>query len=922
MTYKNSAQILLDGEQQALAYSRFLQRNFFVDSELRQWIIDHCLSSSWQAGLIRSEVNECLSEISNKQQLYVQMRVLRRRYLSLIAWADLSGVYCLESTIAAVSELADSLIDNGLQHLKTAMTERYGEPIGDSGQVAEMIVLALGKLGGRELNFSSDVDLIFAFTESGNTNGRKVISNDEFFTRLGRELIRYLDEASADGFVFRTDMRLRPNGASGPLALSFDAMEYYYQTHGRDWERYALIKMRPISGSEQQSTYLMQMLRPFVYRKYLDFGAFESIREMKNLIDRELLRKGRARDIKLGRGGIREIEFVVQCHQLIRGGRETQLQTTSLYKALDVLVELGVISNDKRLLLLDAYRFLRNTEHRLQIRDDLQTQTLPQDLLQLEELAVSMGFTSIESFEQIREQHQELIHREFSLLFEADDSEHNDSPAGLTDVWFDVLPNDDSIEVLESQGFTDGERCLDIIHGVRSGRFYSSFSRNSRERLDRLFPLALALIVATDHPDKALVRFVRVMEGIGRRSAYFVLLVENRLALSQLVELISTSEWIALWVSQHPVILDELLNPLSDAKHIGLESLKHELGRRLESIKGDLEAEMDIMREFKNGYFLRLAAMATAGLIEDMEVRRCLTDLAETVLYHSVIIAEESMNPRYKAEVADYRDQLFFGIVAYGKLGSAELSYHSDLDIVYLYDGGSSGLSTDVLSHFFSRLSQRLQHVLNTTTRAGILYETDIRLRPSGRSGAMVSSIKAFEDYQTEHAWTFEHQALVRARLICESSEFTDLFESARQQILCGEREIQSLAAEIDDMRKKMAAANDRSNDTQFDLKLGSGGMVDIEFISQYLVLRHGNDIPELLRDRSTVELLKQCAANGLIEEAESDALSSAFRAFLSAESKLKLQDKEALIDQGLLTEARSEVRSTYDRIFTSANHD
>ena len=257
MTYKNSAQILLDGEQQALAYSRFLQRNFFVDSELRQWIIDHCLSSSWQAGLIRSEVNECLSEISNKQQLYVQMRVLRRRYLSLIAWADLSGVYCLESTIAAVSELADSLIDNGLQHLKTAMTERYGEPIGDSGQVAEMIVLALGKLGGRELNFSSDVDLIFAFTESGNTNGRKVISNDEFFTRLGRELIRYLDEASADGFVFRTDMRLRPNGASGPLALSFDAMEYYYQTHGRDWERYALIKMRPISGSEQQSTYLM-----------------------------------------------------------------------------------------------------------------------------------------------------------------------------------------------------------------------------------------------------------------------------------------------------------------------------------------------------------------------------------------------------------------------------------------------------------------------------------------------------------------------------------------------------------------------------------------------------------------------------------------------------------------------------------------
>ncbi|KAA3621214.1 MAG: bifunctional [glutamate--ammonia ligase]-adenylyl-L-tyrosine phosphorylase/[glutamate--ammonia-ligase] adenylyltransferase, partial [Proteobacteria bacterium] len=895
--------------------SRYLARSLSADETLAEWVLSHPASLGFWSGSIAESLRQPLADAADSSELYRLLRQLRRRCMCLVAWADLAGVYTLDDTMAAVSELADTLIDAALERLYADLCARFGAPIGaESGAPIRMVVLGLGKLGGGELNYSSDVDLIFCFAEGGETDGPRTLSNEEFFTRLGRKLVQLLDEPSADGFVFRTDMRLRPNGASGPLALSFDAMEHYYQAHGRDWERYALIKARVVAGDKDRGAELLATLRPFVYRKYLDFSAFESIREMKGLIDRELERKGRRQDIKLGRGGIREIEFIVQSHQLIRGGREPALQTPSLHKAFDELVRLEVVGAKDRDALMEAYAFLRNTEHRLQMVDDMQTQKLPSDEGERERLATAMGFDGWGRYEEALQRRRDLVQSHFTRLFQTDQRERPAELDTYIDVWFGTRSDAVCGQFLEEQGFADPLHALELIRGIRKGRVYQSFSRNGRERLDRMIPPALREIAAGRSPDQSLVRFISVVEGIGRRSAYFALLAENPLALKQLVQLIGTSSWVARWIGQHPVILDELLDPIASAGLLDVDSIRDELARRLVRHAGDMEAQMDLLREFKNGYLLRVAALEIAGALDALAVRRALSDLAIAMLGEVVGVAEESLTARVRDQVAGVREQLMFGVVGYGKLGGCELSYSSDLDLVFLFDSDPPVDATldATLGYYYSRLAQRIMHVLNTTTRAGVLYETDIRLRPSGRSGTMVSSIRAFDEYQHQQAWTWEHQALVRARMVTGPGTLADRFERVRSSILGKQRDVEALSQDVAEMRRRMTTANCRSTETLFDLKLGDGGIVDVEFIAQFHVLAEGARHPEILGPRGTIEILEVLGEAGVVSRADADGLADAYREYLARELELKLQEQPSLIDAGEIRDHREFVRARW----------
>ena len=910
---------LLAKFDEAFAFSRFLARSVAVDGQLAEWVLAHPASRGFEPGQVADAALELLADAVDGESLYGALRVARRRSMALVAWADLAGAYRLEDTMAAVSELADALIGAALDCLYRELAGRHGTPIGsDSGEAVPMVVLGLGKLGGRELNFSSDVDLVFSFAEAGETNGESPISNEEFFVRLGRRLVKMLDEPSADGFVFRTDMRLRPNGASGPLALSFDAMEHYYQAHGRDWERYALIKARVVAGDPGRGAELLATLRPFIYRKYLDFSAFESIRDMKKLIDRELTRKGRRRDIKLGRGGIREIEFIVQSHQLIRGGREPALQTPGLHQAMDELVRLGVFDGAERDGLLAAYTFLRNTEHRLQMVDDAQTQRLPDDDAGRAALARAMGFADWAGFEADLSRHQSLVESHFSRLFQTETPPGGSELDGFSDVWFGT--RDDAVcrRYLAEHGFADPEQALALVRGIRQGRVYQGFSRNGRERLDRMIAPALREIAGTRAPDQALVRFIRVIEGIGRRSAYFALLAENTLALKQLVQLIGASSWLAHWIGQHPVILDELLDPISNAAIMTPGRIRAELDRRLARARGDMEAQMDLLREYRNGYLLRVAALASAGGLDPMGVRRALSDLADGLLAEVVPVAAESLTARVRDQVAAIRDDLSFGVVGYGKLGGRELSYSSDLDLVFLYDcePPPEAAMEPVIAYYMSRLVQRIMHVLNTATRAGILYETDIRLRPSGRSGTVVSPVHAFAEYQRQQAWTWEHLALVRARLVTGPEQLGERFEQIRREVLSAPREGEALRTDVASMRQRMSQANDRSTDAVFDLKLGAGGLVDIEFLVQYHVLACASRHPEVLEPRGTLEILDALLGAGVISTACRDELAAACREYLARELALKLEERDALIDAGECIEQRELVRARWIEVF------
>lgn len=915
------------------AYSDFVAQSCVRHPRMLADLLDSGdLLKSYASDDYRLKLEAALAGIQEDTQLKTTLRTLRRREMVRIACRDLAGWVGLDETLRELSWLAESCLSGALEWLHRDLSADWGIPCAHDGVPQSLVVLGMGKLGGRELNFSSDIDLIFAYAEDGQTSGgRRELSNQEYFTRLGQRLIGAIGDRTAEGFVFRVDMRLRPNGESGPLVMNFDGMEQYYQTHGREWERYAMIKARTVAGDKAAGERLLGTLRPFVYRRYLDFGAFESLREMKGMIRREIERKGLQNNVKLGTGGIREIEFIGQSFQLIRGGREPELQQRQILPVLKLLGARGDLPDYAVHDLIDSYIFLRRTENRLQEFADQQTHLLPEDDLGQLRLAASMGYDDWQTFSQALERHRRLVHEHFERVFAAPQT-GGTTQAGSPDlgaVWNGALEARQAEAVLANAGFDDTGEAPRLCTRLREGHAYRALSSQGRERMDRLMPLLLGAAGRAAQPVVTLRRLTHLIEAIARRTAYLALLVEHPLALSQLVKLCAASPWIAAMLARHPLLLDELLDPRSLYAPLSRTELAQDLDQRLKAIPPqDLEQQMEALRQFKQTATLHVAAADVAGAMPLMIVSDHLTDIAGIVLAQVLRLAWQHLAERHGQPQCRIGGKLHtpdFAIVGYGKLGGIELGYGSDLDLVFLHDSAgeeqyTSGPKVIDNAVFFARLGQRIIHILNTRTPAGVLYEVDMRLRPSGASGPLVSSLEAYADYQRNQAWTWEHQALVRARVVAGDGIIIAAFGALRREILARRRDLPDLRREVREMRERMRRELASRKPGCFDLKQHPGGIADIEFMVQYSVLAWACDHPELLEFSDNIRQLEGLAKAGLMPEDDVRLLGDAYRAYRAAQHRLTLQDQPAWVAETEFVEYRAGVERIWRALMNEEN--
>jgi [glutamine synthetase] adenylyltransferase / [glutamine synthetase]-adenylyl-L-tyrosine phosphorylase len=876
------------------------------------------------AGIIGS----ALAGTANADELGSRLRQIRRREMIRLICRDLCGMADLEETMGSLSSLAEACLDRAVEKLHSWHTRTWGTPRSADGTPQRLVVLGMGKLGARELNLSSDIDLLFAYPESGGTDGSgKSTTNEDFFTRIGRALLRVMGAATHEGFVFRMDMRLRPYGENGPLVMSFDAMEDYYQNQGREWERYAWIKARVVAGDHTAGHRLMTRLAPFVYRRYLDYGVFDALRGMKKKIAQEIKRKKFKPNIKLGPGGIREIEFFGQVFQLMRGGVVPALRQRRIQKVLDMLVDENFIETGVRDQLQQAYIFLRNTEHRLQAWGDQQTHDLPGDTIRRQCLAAAMGFAAAPAFFSALNRHRARVHEHFKGLLAADapppEKEEDRLESALEEIWQDG-ENARRDNTLAKLGFDDPPGVFRTLSLLRSDAATRALSREGRDRLDRLMPRILRAVKDSERPDVALIRILDLIRAIQRRTNYLALLLENTVALTHLIRFADISPWIIAFLSRHPVLLDELLDHRTLFVPPDRKALAAEIQRRQSQIDpSDLEYQMEEICIFKQINILRVAAADITGALPLMRTSDHLTDIAETVVAGVLDLAWTHLvekHGRPKCRLVDAECSRGFAVIAYGKLGGIELGYGSDLDLVFLHAGtqdettGSRRPMDSV--QFFSRLGQRVVHILTAHTRAGKLYETDMRLRPSGSGGILVSHINAFADYQAGEAWTWEHQALVRARPIAGDPVLMARFEQIRKDILSCRRDPETLKQDVAGMRRKMRRELFKPVDGFFDLKQGNGGMVDIEFIVQYLVLRHAAEYPELTRWSDNVRQIEALRESGAIDEKTAELLHQAYLGYRAAAHRLNLQDKPGRVEIDHFGDMPQQISNTWKTIF------
>jgi glutamate-ammonia-ligase adenylyltransferase len=799
------------------------------------------------------------------------LRALRKRVMLRLIARDLGGLAALPEVTATSTALAEITIAHALARLEEQLAERHGRPrAAADGRAQQLHVVGMGKLGGAELNVSSDIDLIFAYPEEGETQGPRSISNHEFHTLLGRRLIAALSEITADGYVFRVDMRLRPYGDAGPLATSFEALENYFITQGREWERYAWIKARVLTGD--RCTELMELAHPFVYRRHMDYNAIAALRDLHGQIRREVERRDIADDIKLGPGGIREIEFITQVFQLIRGGREPGLRTQPTLAVLPQLAKRSLLPGAAVQELAAAYVFLRNLEHRLQYLDDQQTHALPRSEADRALIAEAMGFGGYAPLEAALGEHRAAVTRHFEGIFAvAPESEH-----ALSHLWQETADPRQSVSVLAGIGFREPDAVEQRLRSMRSTSRYREMPAAAQALLDRLVPLAVEAAAAQKDPDATLERLIALLESIARRGAYLALLKEYPQALSQLAAMMSASPWVAQYLTSHPILLDELLDARTLYAEPHWPSAVHELRGQMDAAAGDTEKQMDILRHFKHAHTMRLVAQDLAGLLPIETLSDHLSDLACVVL-------EEVLRVTWRLRHT-HREAPRFAVIGYGKLGGKELGYASDLDLVFLHDDTAPEAPEN-----YARFAQRINNWLSSITPAGVLYETDLRLRPDGAGGLLVSPLASYREYQMEKAWPWEHQALTRARFVAGDRDIGTAFESLRVAVLRKERDLDTLRRSVADMRRKLHDAH--PNRTQlFDLKHDPGGIVDVEFTVQYLVLGHARAHAELTGNIGNLALLKLAARLGLTGEERARAAHDAYRRLRQLQHGLRLK--------------------------------
>lgn len=908
---QNMKPSLIPAEQASHFYLHWLNANREKRTAKIQSLITEPLNQLDLNALLKREMDD-------GYPLPRAMRRVRNLLICAIIERDLSGKADLSEVVDTMTLFAEFAIRTHLKSLTEEMVASHGTPIGaHSGTPQEMIVLGMGKLGGGELNVSSDIDLIFVYPENGETKasepGQRPLSNQEFFTRLGKRFIKSLSEITEDGFTFRVDMALRPNGESGPLVASINMVEQYLIVQGREWERYAWIKARPITGNPDDIKALQEIVHPFIYRRYLDFSVIDAIRNLHqqiraDVVRQEKLHPERSNNVKLGRGGIREIEFLAQMFQLIRGGRDPDLQDKSTRNILRILVEKRQLDDDIASALLDSYTFLRDLEHRIQYLDDAQTHSLPANENDLLLIAKAMGMeTSAELLDELQK-HRTFVSTQFDAIFSDKSSREDNSKPVIPQPLLSSQSEEEQIHTLqsklESMGFSDATDAAKRMLSFWKTSRIQSLSDSTRTKLITLINAALPEVLKSGHaPLVTLGRLLDFLESISRRTAYLSLLTEYPAATQRLIRMLDASEWAARYLTRHPILLDELLDARTLLAPPDWTLFTAELEHQLELQRGDTELMMDTLREAHHAQLFRFLAQDLAGGLTVERLADHLSKLAD-------IIVETALKEVWLAMPKRHRDIPRFAIIAYGKLGGKELGYASDLDLIFLYDDDHPDAPM-----LYARLAQRFITWMTSSTSAGILFDIDIALRPDGASGLMVSSIDSFERYQTESAWAWEHQALTRARFCAGDESIGNRFEALRNRILRQPRDPEWLRQEILKMREKIHEAHPNRS-TLFDLKHDAGGMIDIEFIVQYLVLEYSAKYPELTDNFGNIALLKTSEKLGLIPEEAGEKVSAIYRQFRKRQHEIRMQGADqAKVELGEVNDQVDEVKKLWNLI-------
>ena len=854
------------------------------------------------------------------ERVKTKLRQYRHRKLIEIIFLDVARGTPIEESLKQLSDLADQLIREGLDVGTRQLTSKHGQPIDEDGQAMQLNVIAMGKLGGQELNFSSDIDLICSFSSDGELSGYGQLAHQEFFTRLTKLLIQLLSETTADGFVYRVDLRLRPWGNSGPVVLNYAAFEHYYQLHGREWEQYAMVKARVLTGSENELNHLGSIIKPFVYRKYHDYRVFEGLANLKDKIDTQAKSQDMQVNIKIGQGGIREIEFFVQAFQILKGGRNHGLQSTSILTCLDSLEADQIVDRDSLHQLRAAYCFLRRLENRLQMFDDQQTHDLPTNPKIRARIAFCLDYSDWKGLESELQRHRQNVMRCFNELFKRESKPRPETI--IDDSFADSLTEDQQWEFIDRAGLPDAQEVNRQLNRFLRSKAWSFMSARAKQRFNTLLPDLIEAIKMSDEPAQLFAAFMRLFSSIAGRSVYFELLYQNQVLLEKLCALFDQSAWIVEEVAQCPMLLENLIQS-GDQDRFDRYQLQRRLSNQLRNVEGDTELELDTLRLFKREQTLVIANAELAGEINSSEVGRYLSDLAEVVLNSVYQLASKALQQQHGTAwcIDDgKRRQAEFAIIGYGKLGGRELHYQSDLDLIFLHDSQGENKMTDgnkpiENTQYFVRLAQKIISMTSVLTASGKLYEIDSRLRPEGSSGLLVSATQTFLRYQIENAWTWEHQALVRARWVAGSPVLKSAFEQTRNQVLTLQRDPETLKKDIVDMRTRIYQNKRPAEGERRNLKHSHGCMVDIEFLVQYWVLAQANSIGSDCLSSDNIALLNELYRQNLITRSQS-RLVEIYQTYHRLLHESVLQNESAEIDAELITDEVNHVTQCWNESF------
>ena len=913
-----------------LALSDFIANTIFsYPKECVALVSAGALDSAHFADTHKSAVEEYITEKLSEFELKKRLRIIRRTRAMVIAWRDLTGVASIDEVFSSLSILAEEIVLRTLKVTRLQLNNAYGDAVGEDGRSVPLLTLGMGKLGGGELNFSSDLDLIFAYPYDGETSGKsRSLTYKEFFTRIVQRTANLLSDKTVDTFCYRIDLRLRPFGDAGTLVNSFDALQIYYETQGRTWERYALVKAKLLGTKDDFGDYgaeLISLLKPFVYRRYLDYGAVQSLRKLKHMIESEVRRRSLNNNFKLGQGGIREVEFIAQVFELMRGGRFEELRERSLRKTLKNIRDLDLLPEDICTLLDDCYVYLRRLENVIQEFSDRQTQTLPDNEKDCARMLTAMNYRDKDSFMCDLNEVMSAVHEEFRQVV-ADEDNGKEKIEN-----FDLWEADNSEDELAAEldrylvNRAEDRELAKAIIGLKHTLQRMPVGPVGRETLLELMPKVIYLVAKEEQAATIFRRIAGLIEQVALRTPYMQLLRDNNLVLERFIKLLKENHYASELITSHPILLDELFIPqYFDAPPSAQEFFAMLQERLLRIPQDDLETVMEELRLFKKVMVFRIALSDKAGKLPLMKISDALTWLAEAIVKELMILAWDQNSKKYGIPEGTSADDPGLAIIGYGKLGGIELGYKSDLDMVFIRkvcDGNTNGNSPVSVDMFYQRLVQRILHLSTTKTVGGVLYDLDMRLRPDGDTGLLISDIDSFEKYQSNRAWTWEHQALVRARPIAGSGQIISEFNRIREDVIRRPKDEVKLKEEVVTMREKMRRHLDRTSDKLYDIKQGPGGMIDVEFISQYLLLANAQRFKDMKLWTDNVRILEECSNLGIIDRDITSRLIDAYIDIRKIYHELSLADLPRLVHTEDRPEKTFDVEKIWNELF-SVSHD